>query len=169
MKIEIGFTDELRNTRFAPLALLSAYYQHKNMLEPLEQVQIPMRTRYFSSASKLIQVLISMLAGCRTLSEVNTHLKQEIQLARVWGWEHFADQSSLSRSLDQLTLKNIDRLRSSIAKIWKPISQVHHRDWRKFLWLDYDLTALPCGRLAEESQKGYFGEKKWAWTAISTS
>jgi hypothetical protein len=34
------------------------------------------------------------------------------------------------------------------------------RDWRKFLWLDYDLSALPCGPLAEKAMKGYFAEKK---------
>ena len=167
MNIEIGFTKELTNTHFAPLAILSAHYHHQNLLKPLQQVQIPMRDRYFSPASKLIQVLLSILAGCETLSEVNSTLKQETNMARVWGWDHFADQSSLSRTLDELTLKNIASLRASSIEIWKPISQVFARDWRKFLWLDFDLTPLPCGPLAEESQKGYFGEKKRPWTAVS--
>lgn len=168
MNIEIGFTQELTNTRFAPLAILSAHYQEQNLLKPLEQVQIPMRERYFSSKSKLIQVLMSILAGCETLSEVNSTLRQEIPLAVVWDWEHFADQSSLSRTLDELTLKNIDELRTASLAIWKPISQVFARDWRKFLWLDFDLTPLPCGPLAEESQKGYFGEKKRSREAVSS-
>jgi hypothetical protein len=168
MNIEIDFTKELTNTHFAPLAALSAHYQSKNTLKPLQEVQIPMRDRYFSSASKLIQVLLSILAGCETLSEVNSTLKQEQNLALVWGWEHFADQSSLSRTLDELTLKNIESLRASSAEIWRPISSVHARDWRKFLWLDFDLTPLPCGPLAQESQKGYFGEKKRHRTAIGS-
>ncbi len=167
MNLEIGFTEELTNTQFAPLAVLSAHYQDQNLLKPLEQVQIPMRERYFSAQSKLIQVLLSILAGCETLSEVNSTLRQEILLARMWGWEHFADQSSLSRALDELTLKNIDDLRSACLEIWRPISQVFTRDWRKFLWLDFDLTPLPCGPLAEESQKGYLGEKKRPRTAAS--
>jgi hypothetical protein len=87
-------------------------------------------------------------------------LKQEKSLASVLGSDHFADQSSLSRTLDELTLKNIDELRSSIAQIWKSQSQVMQRDWRKFLWLDFDLSALPCGPLAEKAMKGYFAEKK---------
>jgi hypothetical protein len=168
MNIEIDFTKELTNTHFAPLAILSAHYQGKNLLKPLQQVQIPMRDRYFSPASKLIQVLLSILAGCETLSEVNPTLKQEPNLALVWGLEHFADQSSLSRTLDELTLKNIDELRTGSCEIWKPISQVHARDWRKFLWLDFDLTPLPCGPLAQESQKGYFGEKKRHRTAVGS-
>jgi hypothetical protein len=160
MKIEIGFTYELTNTRFAPLAVLSALYQQQNWLGPLQQVKIPMRNRYFEPSSKLIQVLLSILAGCETLSEVNPSLQQEKGLAAIWGWDHFADQSSLSRTLDALTLKNIDSLRASIDQIWQPISQVRKRDWRKFLWLDFDLSALPCGPLAQESQKGYFADKK---------
>jgi len=76
------------------------------------------------------------------------------------GSDHFADQSSLSRTLDELTLKNIDELRSSTTRIWKSRSQFIERDWRKFLWLDYDLSALPCGSMAEKALKGYFAEKK---------
>lgn len=168
MKIEVGFTSELTNTQFAPLALLSALYQQQNRLTPLQKVQIPMRNRYFTSASKLIQVLLSILAGCETLSEVNTTLKQEKCLAAVWGWDHFADQSSLSRTLDELTLKNIEELRSSSEVIVHPISQARDRDWRKFLWLDFDLSALPCGPTAQESLKGYFADKKCHRTPIST-
>jgi hypothetical protein len=160
MTIEIDFTHELTNTRFAPLAMLFAHYQDQNHLEPLQQVQIPMRNRYFEPADKLIQILVSILAGCETLSEVTSILKQEQSLATVLGSDHFADQSSLSRTLDELTLKNIEELRSSSAQIWKSHSQVMHRDWRKFLWLDYDLSALPCGPTAERAMKGYFAEKK---------
>jgi hypothetical protein len=35
-----------------------------------------------------------------------------------------------------------------------------NRDWRKYLWLDFDLSGLPCGAQAEASQKGYFSDKK---------
>ena len=160
MNLKIDFTPELTNTRFAPLAVLLALYQDKKLLEPLQQVLIPMRNRYFEPAEKLIQILISILAGCETLSEVTTTLKQEKSLASVLDSDHFADQSSLSRTLDELTLKNIDELRSSTAQIWQSQSQVMQRDWRKFLWLDFDLSALPCGPLAEKAMKGYFAEKK---------
>jgi len=160
MNLEIDFTPELTNSHFAPLAVLLALYQDKKLLKPLQQVLIPMRNRYFEPAEKLIQMLISILAGCETLSEVTSSLKQEKYLVSVLGSDHFADQSSLSRTLDKLTLKNIDELRSSTAQIWKSQSQMMQRDWRKFLWLDFDLSALPCGPLAEKAMKGYFAGKK---------
>ncbi len=166
MNLKIGFTEELTNTDFAPLAVLSALYQTQHRLDPLKQVQIQMRERNYCHVDKLIQVLLSMLAGCTTLSEVNPHLSQERVLASVWGWAHFADQSSLSRTLDALSLKQLEQLRQAVGQICHPLSQIPGRDWRAFLWLDFDLTGLPCGPLAELSQKGYFSDKKSTRPAV---
>jgi len=162
MTIEISFTDELTNTRYAPLAVLSAHYQQNRALQPLEEVAIPMKVRDFRAADKLTQVLLSILAGCTTLSEVNQKLRMENMLASVWEWPRFADQSSLSRTLDLLTQTNLVQLRQSTAAICEPHSQVRRHDWRGYLWLDFDLTGLPCSPKAEESQKGYFADKKTA-------
>jgi hypothetical protein len=160
MNIQIGFTDELTNTFYAPLVALFAHYQHNHLFEPLQSVRIPMRKRDFEPQEKLIQVLLSILAGCETLFEVNPRLKHEQVLAQGLGMSRLLDQSSLSRTLDALTLKNIDEFRSSTQQIWRPLSQVTARDWRSYLWLDFDLSGLPCGPLAESSQKGYFAGKK---------
>ncbi len=160
MVVEIGFTDELTNTQYAPLAVLCAHYQQHNRFAPLTEVTIPMPKRDFSSADKLLQMVLSILGGCETLSEVNNRLRPEVGLAAVLGWEHFADQSSLSRTLDALTEQNIAQLRQSTTTIWRTNSQFQAHDWRAYLWLDYDLSALPCSPLAQESQKGYFSGKK---------
>ena len=167
MTVEIGFTDGLTNTRYAPLAVLSAHYQQNHRLAPLDQVQIPIKERVFSPADKLNQVFLSILAGCETLSEVNSKLRPEVGLAAVWGWDRFVDQSTLSRMLDALTLTNIEQLRQSVTAIWLPYSQVRQHDWRGFLWLDFDLSGLPCSPQAEESQKGYFGGEKRDRTPVS--
>jgi hypothetical protein len=160
MTIEIGFTNNLTNTQFAPLAAICAHYQQNHTLDPLGEVLIRMKKREFSTASKLIQVFLSILTGCETLSEVNLRLKSETGLAAMWDWERFADQSNLSRTLDALTLMNIDQLRRSTTAIWGSHSQIRAHDWRGFLWLDFDLSGLPCSPRAEESQKGYFSGKK---------
>ncbi len=160
MTIEIDFTNELTNTRYAPLAVLSALYQQNHVLQPLEQVAIPMKVRDFRGSEKLIQVMLSILAGCTTLSEVNQKLKMESTLAGVWRWERFADQASLSRTLDALTQTNLVELRRGTSEVCRPYSQTRLHDWRGYLWLDFDLTGLPCSPKAEESQKGYFADKK---------
>jgi hypothetical protein len=161
MKIEIGLThDELTNTRFAPLAVLFARYQQNNQLERLQKLALPMRQRGLWPAEKLTQVLFSIMAGCQTLSEVNSKLRSETILAKALGWTGFTDQSTLSRTLDALRQKQIEELRQGVDTIRKTHSPLGQRDWRSYLWLDFDLTGLPCGAQAEESQKGYFGDKK---------
>jgi hypothetical protein len=160
MTIEFGLTDELVNTKYAPLAALAVRYQRNQTLEPLEGVRIPMKHRGFTPADKLQHILVSILAGCVTLSEVNTKLGPEPRLAQVWQWKQFADQCSLSRTLDALTLMNIDQLREAVTLIWRDTGQTLQHDWRGYLWLDFDLSGLPCSKQAEESQKGYFSGKK---------
>lgn len=160
MTIEIGFTEEMTNSQYAPLAALCVHYQQSQMLEPMAEVEIPMRERDFATMDKLIQILLSILSGCITLSEVNNRLKPELRLASIWGWDRFADQSSLSRTLDALTLKNIEQLHGSVTTIWRKCSQLKEHDWRSYLWLDFDLSGLPCSPQAQESQRGYFSDKK---------
>jgi hypothetical protein len=160
MKIEIDLTDGSFNTQFAPLAALLAHYQQNQVLASLENVALQMKTRDFSPVCKLKQVLVSILAGCETLTAFNSEMGSEDDLAAIWGWERFADQSTLSRTLDTLTLMNIEQLRTATTAIWRSISFTRQRDWRGFLLLDFDLSGLPCSPRAEASQKGYFSGKK---------
>ena len=160
MNIEFGLTDGSFNTQFAPLAALSAHYQQNQVLAPFEKVALQMKTRDFSPVCKLKQVLVSILAGCETLTAFNSEVDGETDLAAIWGWERFADQSTLSRTLDALTLMNIEQLRTATTAIWRSMSQTRQHDWRGFLLLDFDLSGLPCSPRAEASQKGYFSGKK---------
>jgi len=162
MNIEFGLTDDPFNTQFAPLAVLLAHYKQNQVLAPLKKVVLQMKTRDFSPVSKLKQILVSVLAGCETLTAFNSELDGEVDLATVWGWERFADQSTLSRTLDALTLMNIEQLRTATTAIWRSISLTQQHDWRGFLLLDFDLSGLPCSPRAEASQKGYFSGKKTA-------
>lgn len=160
MRLEFGQTDELVNTQYAPLATLLAHYQQNQVLQLLQEVEVAMKPRDFTAYDKLEQIVVSILAGCRTLSEVNQRLRAERHLAQVGGWSRFADQSGLSRTLDALTLMNIEQLRQAQNAIWRQRSQTRRHDWRGYLYLDFDLSGLPCGQRAQASQKGYFSGKK---------
>lgn len=160
MNIEFDLTKGPFNTQFAPLAALLAHYQQNQVLAPLKNVALQMKTRDFSPVSKLKQVLISILAGCETLTAFNSEMDGEVNLAAIGGWERFADQSTLSRTLDALTLMNIEQLRTATTAIWRSISLTRQHDWRGFLLMDFDLSGLPCSPRAEASQKGYFSGKK---------
>ena len=160
MRIEFGLTKDRFNTQYAPLGLLLALYKQNQILQALENVAISAKTMDFSPQDKLEQVFVSILGGCETLSEVNTKLKGDLPLAQAGGWERFADQSTLSLTLDALTLTNIEQLRKATGQIWRDYRGSTAHDWRGFLWLDYDLSGLPCGKQAESGKKGYFSEKK---------
>ena len=147
-------------THFAPLAYLATCYQAQNLLKPLENVPLRGKTVTFSPTDKLVQVLVSVLAGCAYLVEIKTCLSTETPLAQVWGWSHFADPSTLSRSLDQLSQKQLVDLAAACQAVRQQISPLPQHDWRGYLWLDYDLSGLPAGKQAQGSTKGYFGGKK---------
>jgi hypothetical protein len=168
MGIELGLTQRETDTKFAPLVALFAYYRQVELLKALETVSVPIKTRQFSPVSKLEQVLLSILSGCEHLSEVNTRLQPEVAFAHSWQLNRFADQATLSRTLDALSLTNLSQLSKAVNTIWRLRSATVQHDWRGFLWLDFDLTGLPCGPQAEASQKGYFSEKKRHRTATGT-
>lgn len=160
MKIQFGLTKEFTNTQYAPLAALLAYYEAEKALGPLQSVTSAAKTGDFTVAEKLEQSLLSILAGCEYISLVNTKLRPERKLAQVKRISRFADQSTLSRGLDDLTQMNLDQLEVAVRQISDRCSRTRHHDWRGFLELDFDLSALPCGEQAEGGRKGFASDKK---------
>lgn len=160
MNIELGLAAGSFNTKYAPLALLMWGYRHTGRLNPLQTVEMAMKTCTFTPIDKLLQVLFSMLADCEYIAEVNTKLKAERKLAQIWDWERFADQSVLSETLERLSLTQLAALREASQTIWRGRSSTLAHDWRGFLLLDLDLSGLPGGRQAEQSTRGYFSGKK---------
>ena len=160
MTIEFGLTNGVWNTQYAPLAVLMAHYQENKTLKALEKVSSRQKKREFQMSEKLLQVLASILSGCETLSEVNIKLKHETNFAQACGWKRIADQSTLSRTLDALSLEQIEQLRQATHKTWRQIGHIWRHNWHGYLWLEYDMSPLPCGKQAEESHKGYASGKK---------
>ena len=168
MTIEIGFTDEQINTQYAPLAALLAHCREHQVLSALDQVQVPMKKRDFTPTDKLKQVLVSILASCATLSEVNSRLKAEHHLARVLDWTRFVDQSNLSRTLDVLTLKQIDNCAAArptfgdLVVAPRPMTGVATSGWTSI----YPVCRVVCG--PKKAKKATSVTKKHEWTPVST-
>lgn len=158
MTLQFGFTAELANTGYAPLAALLNYYQGEKVLDPLQSTLT-------SDENKLIQVILSILSGCETMSMVNTRLRPERVWAQVNRIEYFADQSTLSRYLNGLTQMNLAHLARAVGQVGHRCSRTDRHDWRGFLLIDFDLSGLPCGKQAEGGQKGYFSGKKTSMAA----
>jgi len=159
MRLQFGTTNELTNTQFAPVAVLMAYYEAQKVLEPLQSVTSTQKSG-FTLAEKLEQIVWSILTGCEYISVVNTKLRPERILAQVKRSDHFAEQSTLSSGLNELTQMNLAQLEAAVRQISHRCSRIRQHDWRSFLMLDFDLSGLPCGKKAEGSKTGYFSGKK---------
>ena len=160
MTIEFNLTDDHLNTQFAPIGALVTYYQHQKVLEPLQLVVPVVKKRNYPLPNQLTQVLLSILSGCKYISMINTRLRPDRSLAQLYRIEQFAHSSALSRSLDRLSLMNLGQLAQAVREITLRCSRTLRHSWRGFLKLDFDLSGLPCGKLAQGSKKGYFSGKK---------
>ena len=160
MTLQFGKTDELTNTQRAPLGALIAYYDAQKVFEPLQMVTSSAQKGEFDLADKLFQLILSILSNCAYISEVNTKLRPERKLAQVKRIEQFAEQSTLSLALNDLSQMNIDQLRSAVRQICDRCSRTRTHDWRGLLMFDFDLSGLPCGKQAQGGRKGYFAGKK---------
>jgi hypothetical protein len=149
-------------TQFAPLAVLGAYIRQHDLLSPiLSRVKFSKRLHTVTPTMALIDLWISILAGCRSVSQVNTKIRPEHLLAKAWGREQFCEQSTLARILDACEEEQVDQLRAGVEAISRWIGRAAQHSWEKIpLMIDIDLTGLPAGRDAEGSTKGYFSGKR---------
>ncbi len=146
-----------------PLAALGYALRRAEVLRPLADMALPIKAMTHTPADKLIEGLVLILAGGRATSQANLLLRPNLGLARAWGQEQFAEQSTLSDTFDALSDSELDVLRAGFASMTQSWSQVCRHDFRRGgLILDGDLTGLPASRRAQGSQKGYFAGKKTA-------
>ena len=151
-------------TTFVPLGVLGYCLTRTDFRHPVVAgVELPLKTVQHTPANKLLDVLISILAGCRAITQVNTRLRPDLALAQAWGRDRFADQSTQARTLDRFTMVQVAQLRQGSETLFRRESRtLHHPFADDWLWLDIDLTPLPASKRAEESTKGKISPKKTA-------
>jgi hypothetical protein len=157
----VRLTDMPNETGFAPLGVLGYCLTRTQFLAPVwADLSLELKTVDHSPEDKLQDIVTSILAGCRAISQVNTRIRPDLALAYAWGRGRFADQSQLARALDTFDASHIAQLRHGSEVLFRRESRVlrhdHNRDW---LWLDIDLTPLPISKRAEGSTKGKFGKR----------
>ena len=161
MPTAIRLIDMPDDTGCAPLAVVGYCLTRTSFLAPVwAELSLPLKTVDHAPAAKLLDVLVSILAGCRSLAHVNTRLRPDVALAHAWGRDHFADQSTLTRTLDAFTDTEVNHLRHGSEALFRRESRSLRHDFgRDFLCFDIDLSPLPISKHAEGSTKGKFSEK----------
>src|SRR4030095_16668919 len=162
MTKRLGLSAMHRSTQYAPLAALGAFLQPRDFFAPLwEHVQLGGKTIDHEPHQKLLDVVVSILADFAFLKQVNPRLRPDTARAAAWGRDVFADQSTISRTLDAFTPVIVAQLRTAVERIYvREGRALHHPFDQALLFLDIDLTGLPAGRHAEASTKGHLRREK---------
>jgi hypothetical protein len=156
MAVQIYLEPVEHQSCFVPLAVVGYCFTRSGLLKPVwAELDLKMRKYEHSGLDKLQDVLVGIMAGCRSLAQINLRLGPERALAEAWQRSEFADQSNLSRTLDRLRADQINQLRAGNLKLLQQHSQLRQHDWRQWLWLDIDPTSLLTSKRAEGSHKGW--------------
>lgn len=159
-RITFALTDCVQGTH-VPLAAFGYALRRAGVLEPLHQIDLPIKTFAHPPSDKLIEALVLILAGGRSTAQINLLLRPNRGLAQAWGQTQFAEQATVSRTLDACDASSLAALREAFGILLKRYSSVLQHDFRTgALWLDGDLSGLPASRRAQGSTKGYFAGEK---------
>jgi len=162
MKTNIRLVKLKEETNLAPLGVLGYCLTRSKFYEPLwAELRLPLKQVDHAPEAKLLDILVSILSGCRALVQVNTRIRPDLALARAWGREQFAEQSTLARTLDCFCPTSVAHLQNGSNRLFRRESRLLRHDFaQQWLWLDVDLTPLPISKRAEGSTKGKIGGEK---------
>jgi hypothetical protein len=149
-------------TSRASLCALGEYLKRQCFFAPLrEQVQIPQKTVRHRPLDKLLDGLLGILCGAKTLSQSNVTIRVEPAVQRAFGRTGCAEQSTIARTLQASTVETVDQLSRVSWYYLKRYGQTpHHRFAARLLWVDVDVTPLPSGVQAEGSERTWMGRHR---------
>lgn len=149
-------------TQFAPLVAIGFFMRAYDLLAPIQsRLAFGQATHTQYPVEALLDLWVSILAGCRSVWQINTKIRPDLALAQAWGRPRFAEQSTIARVLDVCQPEQVEQLREGVTSLYRWTGQAAQHDWASSeLLIDIDLTGLPAGRQAEGSTKGYFSGKK---------
>ncbi|MGC8947692.1 MAG: transposase, partial [Anaerolineae bacterium] len=141
---------------------IGLHLRRLRLLEPIfQKVRIAQKTVKFSPVEKLIDALITILAGAHGLVEANKRVRPDLGLQRAFGRSGCAEQSVIQDTLDACVAENVQQMEEAVALIYRQHSQGYrHPDNRKWQLLDIDLTGRPCGPKAAFATPGYFSRQR---------
>ena len=162
MKVQIVLEPLPTHTQYVPLAVLGYCLTRTGFLQPVwGEIDWPMKTIRHTPTEKLQDMLVSILAGNKSVYQINTRLRPDLTLASAWHRERFAEQSTIAETLNALGPEQIAQLRQGGQCLFQQYSRTMRHDFEKQrLMIDVDPTGLPASRHAEGSCKGFFAGKR---------
>ena len=134
----------------------------REVFQPLhDAVDIRQKTVVYSPTDKLVFVVLGMLSGAETVSEIQTKVRPDRGLLGAFGYQRCADASVIQQTLDASTEATVASLESALAEVRLQQSQRHEVSsvGQEPLHVDIDLSALPIGQACRGCQERLCREK----------
>jgi hypothetical protein len=146
----------------APLVALGMKFSQLGVFGPIaECVQIAQKVVKYTPVEKLMDALMSILAGAHGLVEANKRVRPDRPLQRAFGRDGCAEQSVISETLNASTPQNVEQMQQAMKEIYQCHSAGYRHDYEQSLQLlDVDMTGQPCGKKAAFATKGYFAKQR---------
>ncbi len=151
----------------APLCALGEVLRVREVFQPIhDRVSIPQKTVVYRPTDKLVFVVLGILSGAETVSEIQTKVRPDRGLLAAFGYERCADASVIQQTLDASTEATVASLEATLAEM--RLQQGHKRQVslasQEAIHVDIDLSSLPISKRAEGSEKGYVAKKPNTYT-----
>jgi hypothetical protein len=138
-----------------------------------EQVQISQKTVRYRPIDKVLDGLLGILCGAKTISHRHGTIRLDPAVQRAFGRTGCAEQSTIARTLPACTTEQVAQLEGVSRYDLKRYGLTpRHRFDEKLLWVEVDVTPRPIGARAEGSERTWrgrnrskTGRKTLRWTA----
>jgi Transposase DDE domain group 1 len=154
--------DTMMPTSRASLCALGEYLKRHCFFAPLrEQVRIAQKMVRYRPIDKLLDGLLGILCGAKTIAQSNVTIRIDPAVQRAFGRTGCAEQSTIARTLHACRADNVAQLERVSWYYLKRYGQTpHHRFAERLLWVDVDVTPLPIGAQAEGSERTWMGRHR---------
>ncbi len=150
------------HTGRASLCALGEYLRRRCFFAPLrEQVTIAQKTVRYRPIDKILDALVGILCGAKTIAQSNVTMRTDPAVQRAFGRTGCAEQSTMARTLRACTTDTVAQLeRVSWYYLKRYGATPHHRFDERLLWVDVDVTPMPIGAKAEGSERTWMGRNR---------
>lgn len=154
--------DSMMTTSRASLCALGEYLRRHCVFAPLRaQVQIPQKTVRYRPIEKVLDGLLGILCGAKTISQSNVTIRLDPAVQRAFGRTGCAEQSTMARTLQASTAETVAQLSQVSWYYLKRYGQTpHHRFAERLLWVDVEVTPLPIGAQAAGRERPWMGRNR---------
>ena len=150
-------------TQHAFLVAWGRFAQEIGLIENLARVKLKQKKYQHKPQTKVIEFLVSHLAGLKHLQEISLSahpLDKDRAVAEAWGQAGWADYTGVSRTLSQLSWEEVEQLGQVLQEVsqgfvQEQVKQVQASGQR--LWYDGDLTGLPVSNTSNSYPNTAFG------------